>query len=520
MILALAGASWAGEPAVLVLPSTGAPEESALIEMLDIVGFDVEETKGTRSLVQRIRVVGGPDEVDAECRTVFTTDELDERLADAKQKYQTLDLPGALADYAGIDLDLPCASAAVPAVYFFALDLARAEANLELASASMASDPEKAAFFAQEAASALDRAAVVGEGLPTPRELDRTVREALASARDRRDALLLPRWAALTPTGDEVFVNGVLAGAAAHQGIVGENLVQVVRDGEVVASSRIGLRLGESVVLDPARRFDLDGPADVIDSLVRAVPDAAEKSLLVAVAGVVEPASAVAFAGWEGREAVVWVASGGQLRRVGANSAVARRAPESSPSRETEPPRVERVEPKRTPPKKSTDSDEWTRSRRLNEWVATAGLYIGAGWRGPRFDAGAEADGELALSLAGRVRLVPQLSLAWSIAPTAAASTFDLGGQGVDGDVPVRLGARWGQQSARFAPDAGLDLGLRFDTNTEGITEAAPTLALCAGGSGASGKATAVRLEACAAFGSEVVRLGLTLGIESRLGPG
>lgn len=520
MLLALATAAWGGEPTILILPGTGAPEESVLIELLQAVGFDVEETKGTRRFSQRARLISGPSEIDVECRTVFTADELSDRLAAAKSKYQTLDLPGALADYASIDLDLPCASGPVLADYFFALDIARAEANLDLSSASMSADPEKAAFFAQEAAAALDRAAVIGSSLPPPKELDRTVRAALAAARDRRDAALLPRWAVLAPDGDETFVNGVLSRAGGQAGVVGENLVQVVRDGEVVASARFALRSGDAVVIDPAGRFEPDAPTEVMDSLVRTVPDAAEKALLAAVASVIEPVAAVGFAGWEGREAVVWVASEGKLRRVGANSAVARRAPEPTEPRLPDPPRVEATKKPPSSTKTTPKGAQFTRARRLDEWVASAGVGLGAGWRGPRFDGSAESDGELSISLAGRVRLVPQLSLAWAVTPTGATSTFDPSGAGVVGDVPVRLGARWGQHLARFSPDAGVDLGLRFAPDAAGITQAAPMLAVCAGGSGASGKSTAVRLEACAGFGSDVVRLGLTLGVESRLGPG
>ena len=555
ILLAFVTAGLAGERAVLVLPSTGAPGEGALVELLDVAGYDVEETRDARSFLQRARVVQVPTQVDGECPSAIPSATLDGRLAAAKAKYQTLDLAGALADFSSIDLDLPCASAPVSTGFVFALDLARAEANLELSEASRDVDPQKAGFFAQEAAAALDRAVVVAEGLPAPRSLDRGPREALASARERRDQSLPPRWTVLGTGGGELFVNGVLATTVALDGIVGENLLQVVRDGAVAGSSRVGMRVDEPVVFDLDHRFDSDGPAAVIESLVRSPPDNDERALLAAVAAVVEPGAAVAFAGWEGREPVVWLAELGEVRKLAPGAAAARRVAEPAPKPRSEPPQAveqlgrvpetkamadarkkaesaaARKQPtvSRTPApvvknagqtSTTSSNSSLTRARRVDAWVATAGVNIGGGWRSPRLDGTEQADGEATLALSGRVRAAPNLSLAWGIAPTGSISSFNLAGTGVDGDVPVRVGLRFGQQIAHFAPDAGLDLGFRLGADEAGVATVEPTLGLCTGGSGATGRAAALRFEVCGAFGSDVIRLAITLGIESRLGPG
>lgn len=524
------GMATAADVAVLVLPSNGAPEEATLAELLRNHEFEVEDVRDARTFVRDLRVVAAPEDLDAECASSFELRELDARLASAKKKFHTLNLSGALADYASLELDLACAVEPVEAGLVFGLDLARAEVSFALSSTSMTEDPERAAFFAQEAASALDRAVVVGEGLAIPREADKTIRAALAAAKTRQGEVLLPRVALAAPAGVEFYLNGNFLTNEGGFGVVGENLVVLARGGEVVGSARISARAEEMVVLDGFGRFDEESPLAVLEGLVRGPPDAEESMFLVAMASVTEAPTAVAYAGWDSREAVGWLAVEGELRRVarGTSPALSRskppevppeRAPRTSPTTAT-PATKSRAPLSAGPAKKPRGWLAFSREKPVDDWVGTAAFGVGGGWRSESFDGSRAAEPELTLALAGRVALVPRWSGAWALAPSAGGASLDPSGSGIIMDIPMRFGFRYGAQSRRFAPELGIDAVLRLTPADNGIT-AGGGLAACAGVSGASRKASAaVRLEACLSGESDAVRAGLHLFVESRLGPG
>ncbi len=485
------GFAYAADPVLVVVPSMGGPDDATIDAILADHDLERRATFDTGRALRGVEVVPLVDGLGPDCEAPVDLDAWRSRLAAARRRVLVLQVQAALGDLIGLDLELECLSRPFAAADLAALDLARAEADLLLASAAAGDDPTRAAFYASEATTALDRAAAA-PATAIPADVGADVMQALEVARTRRSRERPVPIAVIGRGTLEVRLNGrPVTGPAV--GVPGDNIVQLVSGGKVRGALRIHRVGGEGTVLSVGAEDDAEDLGRAVEGLVRGAPDPEEESLLLAVAAA--RAEPVVFVGWEAGEARAWLASGDGLLELA--PVVAEPSPEPPPRKKESrpaPTRVERPE------------------RRDDDWNASAGVFLGGAWSSVPYDD--EADGvSLAGAVAGRVRVAKAWSVAWAAGLDAPTATFDTLGPGIDATVPVRAGGRWSPRGPGFAPEIGLDVGAVFPGSTG---ELRPLLAACGGGSGA-GRATALRLEACLGTHFEGVGVGLLLGLESRV---
>lgn len=478
----LVALAFAAEPALVVLPASGGPDDSTVQRALAHADLERVASVDAAQFADGVQVVAFAEGFSEECAGPVALADWKKRLAKAQRRFDLFDAAGSVSDLIGLELELECLSEPVGAGELFVLSVARAEAHLLLAAATE-SDPGQATFHEQEARAALDRAVATA---PTrqPDAASPDVLTELDAARERHDQGALTRIAVVAEGDDAIWVNGHALSHGAIDAVIGDNLLVRVRDGHVVAARRIQLREGEGAIVGQSgAEVDL---VELVTGLVRGAPNRSEQTQLAALAQA-RSSLAVVYVGWTRREAAVWQVVGDDLVRL----AVRPQAVAAAPEREAEPTPVE-AEPTpdaRVRPSDPTPAAPRARSpRELDAWSATAALILGGGWR----TAGESGGGIVVTGLAGRVAVHPEWALAWAIAPEAPVDTLDAAGDGVTVDVPVRVGARWGRHGRVLAPEAGLDVGLRASG-----ASVSPLLAGCGALAGASGRAGGVRLEVC-----------------------
>ncbi len=481
----------AADPVLVVVPSMGGPDDATIDALLAAHDLERRATFDTGRALRGVEVLPLVDGLGPDCEGPVDLDAWRSRLAAARRRVLVLQVQAALGDLIGLDLELECLSRPLAAADLAALDLARAEADLLLASAAAGDDPMRAAFYASEATTALDRAAAA-PATSIPADVGADVMQALEVARGRR-ARERPVPIAVIGRGTmEVRLNGrPVTGPAV--GVPGDNIVQLVSNGKVRGALRLHRAAGEGTVLSVGAQDDAEDLGRAVEGLVRGAPDPEEESLLLAVAAA--RAEPIVFVGWEAGEPRAWLASGDGLQEL--VPAVVEAAPEP-------PPRKKDPRPAPRPVERPTG--------RGREWNASAGVFLGGAWSSVPYDE--EADGiSLTGALAGRVRLARDWSLAWTLALDAPTATLDTLGPGVDVSVPVRAGGRWGPRGPGFSPEIGVDIGAVFPGSSG---ELRPLMAACGGGSGA-GTGTALRLEACVGSQFDGIGVGVSLGLESRV---
>ena len=483
MILSWVAAAFAARGAVLVLPASGGPDEATLERIAAAAGHEEVRSVGAAAFVRGVVEVPMTRSLGEDCGAPVSLASWRKALGAAQRRFDLFDTEGALSDLVSLEVELECGAEPIPARDLFALDVARAEAHLLLGAAA-GDDDERAAFHASAAIAAVDRA-VAASPDRYPEAASPELVDVLEEARARHGAATGP-WLAVTglAVGEAAWINGVEVQRVVRVP-VGDSIVLRVHDGEVVGARRVQVGAGDAVLVD----FGDKGAAvgDLVAGLVRKVPSRADQARLAAVALLRGGGDDVLYAGWAGGRPVAWLALGADLVRLDEPS-VAPREPEP----ERPPPRVVvEVEPAGA----ADVPDE------LDRWRATAGVHLGGGWF-----AGA---GQLEAGLVGRVALAPRWSLAFGVVPTSAVDTLDPGGDGVQVEVPVRVGGRWGETSRRGHPEVGIDLGARLGATVE------PLAAACGAWAGGSGRAGGVRLEVCVEsdFADVGVRGGL--GVES-----
>jgi hypothetical protein len=277
--------------------------------------------------------------------------------------------------------------------------------------------------------------------------------------------------------------------------------VQLAGGSTVLGAEWLTARRGEGIVLDLADEPPIESASGLIERLARRPADARESEVLAAIAAVASPDLPLVYVGFDKGVACVFIVSDGGLERIDGR-ARARRAPATRPRREVEDRPVAAPAPGERPA--------------AGAFRAAVGVGFGGGWRSGRFDGTTDSDGELLAGLYARVGLGPLWSIAAEVAPTALTSTLNPSASGVEGGVPLLVGVRNGERSRGFSPEFGGDIGVRFSGGS-----ADPSLGLvaraCAGGAGASGKRSGVRVGGCAAYSDGSLSLGIFLGVESRL---
>ncbi|MBM4393513.1 MAG: hypothetical protein FJ090_20510 [Deltaproteobacteria bacterium] len=479
----------AADPVLVVVPSSGGPHDTTIDAILAAHDLERRATLDTSSALRGVEVLPLVEGLGPDCEGPVEIDAWRARLAAARRRVLVLQVEAALGDLIGLDLELECLSRPLAASDLAALDLARAEADLLLASAAGGDDPMRAAFYASEAAAALDRAAAAPSAA-IPVDAGAEVTQALEVARARRASERPVSIAVIGRGALEVRLNGrPVTGPAA--GVPGDNIVQLVGNGRVRGALRLHRAAGEGTVLSVGAQDDAEDLGRAVEGLLRGTPDPEEESLLLAIAAAsVEP---MVFVGWEGGEARAWLASGDGLQELA--PAAVDVAPVPPPPR-----RRARREPAADRP-----------GGNGHEWNASAGVLLGGAWKSVPYDG--EADGlSLTGALAGRVRVASAWSVAWSVGLDAPTATFDTLGPGVDVTVPLRAGGRLGRRGPGFSPEIGLDVGAVLPGKSG---EPRPLLAACGGGSGARA-GTAFRLEACVGGQLDGFGVGLSLGLESR----
>lgn len=493
MIFAIALAL-AAEPALVVLPASGGPDDSTVARALAYAGLDRVAAIDAAQFADGVQVVAFVEGFGEDCAGPVPLAEWKKRLAKAQRRFDLFDAAGSVSDLIGLELELECLAEPAGAGELFVLAVARAEAHLLLAAATEA-DPGQSTFHEQEASAALDRAVATAPSRQPDAASPDVLRE-LDAARERRDVGELTRIAVVADGDDAIWVNGHPLSHGGIDAVVGDNLLMRVRDGRVVAARRVQLRGGEgAIITQDDAELDL---VELVTGLVRGAPDRREQLRLAALAQA-RSSLAVVYVGWTRREAAVWQVVGDDLVRLAVRAPVAAEVPEQEAE-----PRPVVAEPGPLQP-----VIRGRPPRDLDLWTATAALVLGGGWR-----ATGEVGGGAVLSgLAGRVAVHPQWALAWAITPEAPVDTLDAAGDGVRVDVPMRLGARWGQHTRGFAPELGLDVGLR----ASGDGFVSPLIATCGAIAGGSGRAGGVRLEVC--VDTDFSGFGVTgeLLVESRI---
>ncbi|GDX81284.1 hypothetical protein LBMAG42_30950 [Deltaproteobacteria bacterium] len=484
MIYALTLA-FAAEPALVVLPASGGPDDATVQRALDHADLERIASIDAAAFAEGVQVIAFTEGFGEDCGDPIPLVDWKKRLAKAQRRFDLFDAAGSVSDLVGLELELECLAEPVGAGDLFVLSVARAEAHLLLAAATV-SDPGQATFHEQEARAALDRAVATA---PTrqPDAASPDVLTELDAARERRDAGALTRIAVAAEGDDAIWVNGHALSHGAVDAVIGDNLLMRVRDGRVVAARRIQLREGEAAIVAQAdAEVDL---VELVTGLVRGAPSRTEQVQLAALAQA-RSALAVVYVGWSRREPAVWQVVSDDLVRLPVRAPAVVDAPEREEASEPG------VEPRSKPPARSVAPASSPPSaarprppRELDAWSATAALILGGGWRGEEDSGG----GIVITGLEGRVSVHPEWALSWAIAPEAPVATLDAAGDGVVVAVPVRVGARWGRHGRAIAPEVGLDVGLRAGSDDF----VSPLVAGCGALAGASGRAGGVRLEVC-----------------------
>lgn len=497
-------AAWAASPVLLVLPPTGAPDDASIDSILRAHDLERAATVDPSRLLRDVEVLPVLTGLGADCPAAVDIDAWRRRLAAARRRVLVLQVEGALGDLLGLDLELECLSSPVNPEDMAALDLARAEADLLLASAAAGDDPARAAFYASEATLALDRAALVPPGA-VPADTSADVADALAAARARRARDLPLRLAVVGRGSAELRVNGRVARRGVADAAVGDNLVQLSVQGRVRSAMRLHRAAGEGAILAVGGTLGRDEVASAIAGLVRDAPEPEEEELLLALAAAV--GERVVFVGWDDRVATAWLADGDTLVPLQAPppppeaagpSAAGRKGGSGSPARASRP--------------KPAEIPDTGGGR--GEWVATVGAALGPGAAHPLSDAAPTPGTTLEVGLFTRVVVAPRWMLAAATGASIPADTLDTLGSGVWARVPLRLGGRYGPARTGLAPEVGVDLGLRVDP--DGNYAAVPFVAACGGGA-APGSASGLRLELCGGVSTDDLFAGLVLGVESRV---
>lgn len=498
MILALAVA-FAGEGALVVMPTSGGPDAATVARALDRAGLEEEASVDATGFAAGVRVVAPPTTWGDDCIETTHLPGWRERLDAARRRYDLFDAEGSLADLVLLDLELECLADPVPASTLVSLDVARAEAHL-LLEAGSAHDLAQAAFHHTEAARALDRVVATGPELVPAEASPELVAGLEAARRRRREAPVV----AATPlaSGESLRINGRLVPAEGTGASDGDNLVQRVDGtGAVVGATRVSLRAGEVAIFSGL--VETATLADLVQSLARRAPTRDEESVLAALASSRGEGRVVVYAGWNGGPALWRVLRGRLVRLEVPRVAVAR---EASPEPEERPAREERPRPASERPT-VVEPEERPEVRSVGAWAATAGLRLGGGWR----EEGGR--GALGAGLAGRVALAPDWAAAWGVLSEADAESLDPGGEGVSARVPVRLGARWGPHRAGWAAEVGADVGLLLVPEDD----PRPLLGVCGGAAAATGPAVALRVEGCVDSDFVGASVGAALSVESRI---
>ncbi|MSQ01161.1 MAG: hypothetical protein EXR71_04600 [Myxococcales bacterium] len=472
-------AALAGEPAILVLPASGGPAESVVRKSIAAAGLDADRVVGASAFTAGVLHVGMPRTMGRDCIESISLPEWRQRLADAQRRFERFDAEGAVSELVLLELELECLTDPVPARDLVALDLARAEAHLLLAASAPGGVDGQGEFHAEQAAAALDRAVVSAPGRQ-PDVASPELLEGLVAARlRRRDAAPTLVLVGLG-SDEEAWVNGRVVEAGGELP-VGDSVIQRVTGARVVAALRVQIRAEQVVVLDFSG--DDTALAEVVAGLVRRVPGRHTQALLGALAVLRGDGEVVVYVGWDRAEPVAWQARGDDLFRL-------------------EPPGGGRPAPGSAVAGDATGVGRADDRASAAGWRATAGVQLGAGWRNE-----GQGIGLLDVGLAGRVAVGDRWSVAWAVVPGGLTDTLDPGGDGVTVEVPVRLGARYGQRGGGWSPEGGLDLGVRFGDR------AAPLLGGCAGAARPMGPAGGVRLEGCVEtdFGSVGLRGALVV---------
>lgn len=480
MILAAAMA-FALEPVLVVLPVSGGPDEGTVSRTLLEAELERGISVDASQFVAGVEVLVLAEGLSDDCAALLPLDEWRRRLAKAQRRFDLFDAAGSVSDLVELELELECLAEPIGASELFVLDVASAEAHLLLAGSARA-DVGQAAFHEQEARAALGRAVVIA---PTkqPDAASPDLLTELDLAREQRDIVEGARVAWVADPGDNVWLNGRMLGDEAVDAVVGDNLLVRERDGHVVAARRVQLQQGQGAIVHiDAGDVDL---GDLVGGLVRGAPDRAEQRQLAALAHV-RSVLPVIYVGWVRREPAVWQVVGEDLVRLSV----------ASSSKPVPPP----------PEPQPTAHVGKGPSRSVNAWAATAAVGLGVGWRA--------AEGGFAVTgLDGRVAVGSRWAVAWGIHPEAPFESIDADGDGVSVTVPVTVGLRWGAHTRSFAPEVGLDVGLRA-ASAEGAT---PVLAGCGALSQGAGRAGGVRFEVC--VDTDLIGVGVKGGfqVESRI---
>ncbi len=514
MIL-IATLALAADPAVVIFPASGGPDEATVARTLTAADLEESRAVDVARFVRGVAHVALTDTLGPDCAAPLPLTTWRKQLTAARRKFDLLDPEGSLSALVDLDLGLECLAEPPVAADLYDLDIARADAHLLLAGAAT-DDPAQAAFHAQEAAAALDHAASLG--VEPGERVSPDLLPPLAAAAARWEASRPARVAAVgLGVGDQVWVDGWPLDGAMIGVAAGTPLVERVVDGVVVAARRVQLREGEGCVLDlggDTRPLD-----DVVNGLVRAAPGRETAALLAALAAVrAEPDERVVYLGWTSGAALWAVADGGVERLPVPRTAVTlpakpvERAPDRDPGDEpTDEPDARPTPTSGRKPSRVADHEDEpvVRSRRSAGWSATAALWFGAGVRS---DDGA---GLLATGLLGRVAVSSTWAVAWAILPQTAASDLDPSGDGVRIALPITLGARWGSHGPGWTPEVGADLGVRWEPDAE--LPWRPQLAACGALGRGTGPGGGVRLQLCVDTTFADVSATAGVGFESRI---
>lgn len=489
MIVSLVALAWADEPAVIaVLPGLLGSDEARIRAALEDAGFPAAVLLPPDEFVSTLDVVSVTALDEEGCGGPVGLAAWKDGVAAARARTQLLDFRGALGEFVQREVELACLTAPLAASDLFRLELSLAESHWFLAQAA-SGDASARAFHAEEAAHALERAAIVGKGLATPGDLEPDVVAAFDAARGRLDAATQPRVLVAGP-GARVGArfNGRPLPEGPFTAFPGDNLVQAAAGPVVTAAATVELKGNTRTLLwlSPGGTPRTEG--DVVREVIahsRGQSTAEGRALLASAARLLETTAPVVFIRLPPTgDAEVWGRDGGELVRLG--EPVFATAEAAAPG---------------------------------GPWRVSGGLGGSGGWTSLDPVVGGLGGPHGGPSAWMRVGLSDGVTLALTVHPDVRAHPIpdELGGGTLfQATVPARAGVRFGRRTGGAAPEVGVDVGAQYF----GVFDDAPRASFLAVGtaglSAGMGRIAAVRLEAWGGVGLGYGVGGAYLGVEWR----
>lgn len=266
-----AGPVRAGQRAVVLsLPSVYAEDREEVEEALDGLGIRDVNWVLPEDLVANTRLMTVSDRsADSDCGGPVELERWRTGVEGAHRRLEMLDVPGALADLAALEVDIPCLDAVPSRKDLFVYALVRADAQ-RLAAES--APPEARDLYDGELRYAMGMAASYGTDLPPPGWLDPGLARTLATLQtDYSEERSVP--VVVWGEGRGLWIDGELASPGFRLMAPGRHLVQSAPGGIVVAAAQVVEVTEGRRYLVQVKQGALSVMAEDVEPAIRGVAD-------------------------------------------------------------------------------------------------------------------------------------------------------------------------------------------------------------------------------------------------------